>query len=87
MLLRFIYWNKFMILKIIKPSVLKSAFSKNALLIGAFASQDLHQAVENMGYIVDEDLSGVDITERYFHDRADHIRHTHGSHLIHLKIA
>lgn len=56
-------------------------------LIGAFTSQDLHQAVENMGYIVAEDLSGVDITERYFHERADHIRHTHGSHLIHLKIA
>lgn len=55
-------------------------------LIGAFASQDLHREVENMGYIVSEDLSGSDITDRYFHHRADHIRHTHGSHLIHLKL-
>ncbi|RKG30343.1 class I SAM-dependent methyltransferase [Acinetobacter tianfuensis] len=55
-------------------------------LIGAFASQDLHQQVEKMGYDVLEDLSGVDITERYFSHRPDHIRHTHGSHLIHLKL-
>jgi len=55
-------------------------------LIGAFASQDLHQHIEKMGYVVLEDLSGLDITERYFHHRADHIRHTHASHLIHLKL-
>ena len=56
-------------------------------LIGAFTSQDLHSQVESMGYTVVEDLSGQDITERYFQQRADHIRHTHGSHLIHLRIA
>ena len=55
-------------------------------LIGAFASQNLHQQVEKMGYQVVEDLSGIEITERYFNHRPDHIRHTHGSHLIHLKL-
>ncbi|MCF0264576.1 class I SAM-dependent methyltransferase [Acinetobacter guillouiae] len=55
-------------------------------LIGAFASQALHHAVEMMGYQVVEDLSGKDITHRYFNHRADHIRHTHATHLIHLKI-
>lgn len=55
-------------------------------LIGAFSSQYLHHHVEKMGYIVLEDLSGEDITKRYFNQRADHIRHTHASHLIHLQI-
>lgn len=56
-------------------------------LIGAFMSESLHQTVENMGYIVIEDLSGKAITERYFQQRPDHIRHTHATHLIHLKLA
>lgn len=55
-------------------------------LIGAFSSQALHHAVAMMGYQVVEDLSGKDITHRYFNHRADHIRHTHATHLIHLKI-
>ncbi len=55
-------------------------------LIGAFGSDALHQAVIKMGYQVLEDLSGQQITERYFNHRADHIRHTHGSHLLHLKL-
>lgn len=56
-------------------------------LLGAFASSDLHQAVEKMGYIVVEDLSGTDITQRYFHQRADYIQHTTASQLIHLRLA
>lgn len=55
-------------------------------LVGAFIPQELHNAVQKMGYAVIEDLSGIDITERYFHHRPDHIRHTHASHLIHLKL-
>ena len=56
-------------------------------LIGAFSSLELHQAVEKMGYIVAEDLSGIDITQRYFHQRADYIQHTTASQLIHLRLA
>lgn len=55
-------------------------------LLGAFMPKVLHQKVERMGYRVVEDLSGVGITERYFNQRPDHIRHTHASHLIHLQI-
>ena len=55
-------------------------------LIGSFASKNLHQAVERMGYVVLEDLSGEDITKRYFNQRADHIHHTQATHLIHLGI-
>ena len=40
-----------------------------------------------MGYIVAEDLSGIDITQRYFHQRADYIQHTTASQLIHLRLA
>lgn len=39
-----------------------------------------------MGYEVLEDLSGNAITERYFKDRQDHIRHTVATHLLHLRI-
>ncbi|WP_111860291.1 class I SAM-dependent methyltransferase [Acinetobacter sp. CFCC 10889] len=56
-------------------------------LLGAFASSELHQAIEKMGYIVVEDLSGTDITQRYFHQRADYIQHTTASQLIHLRLA
>lgn len=55
-------------------------------LLGAFIPKDLHQKLEEMGYIVLEDLSGVEITERYFYQRPDHIRHTHASHLIYIRI-
>ena len=58
----------------------------NEPLLGTFASEYLHQAVEKMGYIVLEDLSGTEITERYFHQRTDQIRHTQATHLIHLQI-
>ena len=55
-------------------------------LIGTFTSEHLHQTVEKMGYVVLEDLSGTEITKRYFHQRADQIRHTQATHLIHLQI-
>ena len=58
----------------------------NEPLLGTFASEYLHQAVEKMSYIVLEDLSGTEITERYFHQRTDQIRHTQATHLIHLQI-
>lgn len=51
-----------------------------------FTSEHLHQTVEKMGYVVLEDLSGTEITKRYFHQRADQIRHTQATHLIHLQI-
>lgn len=56
-------------------------------LMGAFSSQQLHCEVEAMGYAVVEDLSGDDITERYFKHRTDLIRHTAATHLIQLRIA
>jgi methyltransferase (TIGR00027 family) len=55
-------------------------------LIGALSSHALHHDVTMMGYQVIEDLSGKEITDRYFKQRPDHMRHTHGSHLIHLKL-
>ena len=54
-------------------------------LIGSFSSKHLHQTLQNMGYVVIEDLSGADITERYFSRRSDRIRHTQATHLIHFK--
>ena len=56
-------------------------------LIGAFSSQNLHQAVEKMGYIVVEDLTGFEITERYFQHHSDQLQHTQAAHLIHLRVA
>lgn len=56
-------------------------------LLGTFIPSDLHQAVEKMGYEVVEDLSGIDITTRYFYQRADYIEHTKAAQLIHLRVA
>ncbi|OTG69242.1 SAM-dependent methyltransferase [Acinetobacter sp. ANC 4470] len=55
-------------------------------LIGAFGSQGLHLAMAKMGYEIVADLSGHDITERYFKNRQDHIRHTVATHMLHLRI-
>lgn len=55
-------------------------------LKGQFRSKTLHQAVEQMGYIVTEDLSGDGLTERYFQGRPDHIRHTVATHMLHLQL-
>lgn len=55
-------------------------------LLGQFKPSDLHQAVEKMGFEVVEDLSGEAITERYFYNRADNIRHTSATRLLHLRL-
>lgn len=56
-------------------------------LKGQFRPKMLHQAVEHMGYKVIEDLSGDGLSERYFHARPDHIRHTIATHMLHLCLA
>ncbi|EXR41457.1 methyltransferase, TIGR00027 family protein [Acinetobacter sp. 1294243] len=55
-------------------------------LLGQFKPRDLHQAVEQMGFEVVEDLSGEAITERYFNARIDEIRHTSATRLLHLRL-
>jgi len=55
-------------------------------LLGQFKPIDLHHAVEQMGFEVVEDLSGEAITERYFYNRADNIRHTSATRLLHLRL-
>lgn len=59
----------------------------NEPLFGQFRPAQLHQAVEKMGFEVVEDLSGAAISARYFNQRADHIRHTSATHLLHLRLA
>lgn len=54
-------------------------------LIGAFLPEHLHQSLENMGYEVVEDLTGLEISQRYFEKRPDYIRHTHATHMLHLR--
>lgn len=55
-------------------------------LMGQFKPIAFHQAVAEMGFEVVEDLSGHAISERYFNQRADHIRHTSATHLLHLRL-
>ncbi|ENW96144.1 class I SAM-dependent methyltransferase [Acinetobacter sp. NIPH 298] len=55
-------------------------------LRGQFRTKTLHQAVEKMGYDVVEDLSGDGLSERYFHNRPDRIRHTIATHMLHLRL-
>lgn len=55
-------------------------------LIGQFNPSELHQAVKQIGFEVIEDLSGQDMTERYFNARADHIRHTAATRMLHLRL-
>jgi methyltransferase (TIGR00027 family) len=55
-------------------------------LKGQFRPKTLHQAVAQMGYQVVEDLSGNGLSERYFHARADNIRHTIATHMLHLRV-
>lgn len=54
-------------------------------LMGQFIPAELHQAVNTMGYEVVEDLSGTGLTERYFKQRDDHIRHTKATHMLHVR--
>lgn len=56
-------------------------------LKGQFRPKDLHQAVNEIGYQVIEDLSGDGLSERYFYQRPDHIRHTIATHMLHLILA
>lgn len=56
-------------------------------LKGQFRPKDLHQAVNEIGYQVIEDLSGDGLSERYFYQRPDHIRHTIATHMLHLLLA
>ena len=53
-------------------------------LIGSFQIKHLHDAVKNMGFIVAEDLSGDEITKRYFSHRNDGIKHTKATRLLRL---
>ncbi|RYY77798.1 MAG: SAM-dependent methyltransferase [Moraxellaceae bacterium] len=55
-------------------------------LVGQFRPAELHQTVRRMGFEVVEDLSGTAISERYFNQRPDHIRHTSATHLLHLRL-
>lgn len=55
-------------------------------LIGQFIPAELHQAVNDMGFEVLEDLSGNGLTERYFSKRNDHIKHTKATHMLHLRL-
>ncbi|MDR7015214.1 class I SAM-dependent methyltransferase [Acinetobacter sp. 3657] len=55
-------------------------------LRGQFQTKTLHQAVEKMGYDMVEDLSGDGLSERYFHNRPDRIRHTIATHMLHLRL-
>lgn len=55
-------------------------------LQGQFSPLDLHHQVEKMGFRVLEDLSGEALTLRYFHMRADQMKHTAATHMLHLKL-
>lgn len=55
-------------------------------LIGAFKSEVLHEKLHAMGYQILEDLSGHDITKKYFLGRKDHIKHTNATHLLHIQL-
>lgn len=55
-------------------------------LKGQFRPKILHQSVNQLGYNVAEDLSGIGLTERYFQARPDEIRHTIATHMLHLRL-
>lgn len=55
-------------------------------LQGQFKPLDLHHQVEKIGFRVLEDLSGEALTQRYFHMRADQMKHTTATHMLHLKL-
>ena len=59
----------------------------NEPLIGFFDTQHLHNLLWNMGYVVVEDMSGKDITERYLAWRKNGMHHTDAAHLLRLQIA
>lgn len=54
-------------------------------LVGQFYPEKLHSRLKYMGYDIVEDLSGKALTARYFKDRADIVRHTDATHMLHLR--
>lgn len=68
-------------------AVSKFTYFLSEPIIGTFHSDELHRAVTKLGYVILEDLSAHDITQRYFSNRKDGIRHTQATHLLHLKRA
>lgn len=58
----------------------------NEPLMGFFNTQQLHDLMWNLGYLVLEDLSGKDITERYLVGSKKGMQHTDAAHLIRLQI-
>ncbi|MCW8038816.1 MULTISPECIES: class I SAM-dependent methyltransferase [Acinetobacter] len=58
----------------------------NEPIIGFFNTQQLHDLMWDLRYLVVEDLSGKDITERYLASRKNGMRHTDAAHLIRLQI-
>ena len=59
----------------------------NEPIIGFFDTEHLHNSLWNMGYVVVEDMSGKDITERYLAWRKNGMHHTDATHLLRLQIA
>lgn len=55
-------------------------------LKGQFRPKLFHDSVNHMGFEVAEDLSGDGLSHRYFNTRADHIRHTIATHMLHLRL-
>ena len=58
----------------------------NEPLMGFFNTQQLHDLMWNLGYLVLEDLYGKDITERYLVGSKKGMQHTDAAHLIRLQI-
>lgn len=58
----------------------------NEPIMGFFNTQQLHDLMWNLGYLVLEDLSGTDITERYLVSSKKGMQHTDAAHLIRLQI-
>lgn len=58
----------------------------NEPIMGFFNTQQLHDLMWNLGYLVLEDLSGKDITERYLVGSKKGMQHTDAAHLIRLQI-
>jgi len=58
----------------------------NEPIMGFFNTQQLHNLMWNLGYLVLEDLSGKDITERYLVGSKKGMQHTDAAHLIRLQI-
>ncbi len=69
-------------------SIALSRFTKymSEPLIGQFEPEQLHTALNEMGFEVLEDLSGAAQNQRYFDDRGDDLTTTAATHLIHIRL-